>query len=209
MNYWVVLFLNFLPMLILYLIATYSPEVAVISHTILGKTIAVALILIYVYMDTISGLLVCALVIFYYQTDYVEAFHSDNMILHQLSPPKEVNGLGRLLSASSMPKDVEKVGSPEKEKVDYDSMELEKAYPLEPQINAVYDKDSSDFRKKNCKKGSLLHKNEKVKPEMAEHVFPSLEMDDFKKCNVCDPACEFDMIDSRIKDEENLIKPRL
>jgi len=44
---------------------------------------------------------------------------------------------------------------------------------------------------------------------MAEHVFPSLEMDDFKKCNVCDPACEFDMIDSRIKDEENLIKPRL
>jgi hypothetical protein len=179
-------------MLILYLIATYSPEVAVISHTILGKTIAVALILIYVYMDTISGLLVCALVIFYYQTDYVEAFHSDNMIISQLSPPK----------------DVEKVGSPEKEKGDYDSMELEYAYPLEPQINAVYDKDSTDFRKKNCKKGSLVHKNEKVKPEMAEHVFPSLEMDDFKKCNVCDPACEFDMIDSRIKDEENLTKPK-
>jgi hypothetical protein len=51
-------------------------------------------------------------------------------------------------------------------------------------------------------------KNEKVKPEMAEHVFPSLEMDDFKKCNVCDPACEFDMIDSRMKDEENLTKPK-
>ena len=74
MNYWVVLFLNFLPMLLLYLIAAYSPEVAVISHTILGKTIAVALILIYVYIDTISGLLACALVILYYQTDYVEGF---------------------------------------------------------------------------------------------------------------------------------------
>lgn len=192
MNYWLVLFLNFLPMLLLYLIATYSPEVALISHTILGKTIAVALILIYVYMDTISGLLVCALVIFYYQTDYVEAFHSDNMILHQSSvnmPPKE---------------ELKK----EKETADYGSMELENAYPLEPQINAVYDKDSTDFRKKNCKKGSLVHKNEKVKPEMAEHVFPSLEMDDFKKCNVCDPACEFDMIDSRMKDEENLTKPK-
>ena len=192
MNYWLVLFLNFLPMLLLYLIATYSPEVALISHTILGKTIAVALILIYVYMDTISGLLVCALVIFYYQTDYVEAFHSDNMILHQSSvnmPPKE-----------KLKK--------EKETADYGSMELENAYPLEPQINAVYDKDSTDFRKKNCKKGSLVHKNEKVKPEMAEHVFPSLEMDDFKKCNVCDPACEFDMIDSRMKDEENLTKPK-
>ena len=192
MNYWLVLFLNFLPMLLLYLIATYSPEVALISHTILGKTIAVALILIYVYMDTISGLLVCALVIFYYQTDYVEEFHSDNMILHQSSvnmPPKE---------------ELKK----EKETADYGSMELENAYPLEPQINAVYDKDSTDFRKKNCKKGSLVHKNEKVKPEMAEHVFPSLEMDDFKKCNVCDPACEFDMIDSRMKDEENLTKPK-
>jgi len=187
MNYWVVLFLNFLPMLILYLIATYSPEVAVISHTILGKTIAVALILIYVYIDTISGLLACALVILYYQTDYVEAFHSDNM------PLKVMNVLEK---------------ETEKETVENDSMELEKAYPLDPQINAVYDKESSDFRKKNCKKGSLIHKNEKVKPEMAEHVFPSLEMDDFKKCNVCDPACEFDMIDSRMKDEENLTKPK-
>jgi hypothetical protein len=185
MNYWVVLFLNFLPMLLLYLIAAYSPEVAVISHTILGKTIAVALILIYVYIDTISGLLACALVILYYQTDYVEAFHSDNM------PLKVMNVLEK-----------------EKETVENDSMELEKAYPLDPQINAVYDKESSDFRKKNCKKGSLIHKNEKVKPEMAEHVFPSLEMDDFKKCNVCDPACEFDMIDSRMKDEENLTKPK-
>ena len=187
MNYWVVLFLNFLPMLLLYLIAAYSPEVAVISHTILGKTIAVALILIYVYIDTISGLLACALVILYYQTDYVEAFHSDNM------PLKVMNVLEK---------------ETEKETVENDSMELENAYPLDPQINAVYDKESSDFRKKNCKKGSLIHKNEKVKPEMAEHVFPSLEMDDFKKCNVCDPACEFDMIDSRIKDEENLTKPK-
>ena len=187
MNYWVVLFLNFLPMLLLYLIAAYSPEVAVISHTILGKTIAVALILIYVYIDTISGLLACALVILYYQTDYVEAFHSDNM------PLKVMNVLEK---------------ETEKETVENDSMELENAYPLDPQINAVYDKESSDFRKKNCKKGSLIHKNEKVKPEMAEHVFPSLEMDDFKKCNVCDPACEFDMIDSRMKDEENLTKPK-
>lgn len=187
MNYWVVLFLNFLPMLLLYLIAAYSPEVAVISHTILGKTIAVALILIYVYIDTISGLLACALVILYYQTDYVEAFHSDNM------PLKEMNVLEK---------------EKEKEPAENDSMELENAYPLDPQINAVYDKESSDFRKKNCKKGSLIHKNEKVKPEMAEHVFPSLEMDDFKKCNVCDPACEFDMIDSRMKDEENLTKPK-
>jgi hypothetical protein len=67
-------FLNFIPMVLFYLVATYSPEMAKWSHTILGKTIAVAIILLYGFTDTISGLLACAIVVFYYQSDYVEGF---------------------------------------------------------------------------------------------------------------------------------------
>lgn len=74
MNSSTLLLLNFLPMIIIYLVATYSPEIAKWSHTLLGKAIAVGVILLYVLTDLIAGLLACALIIFYYQTDYVEGF---------------------------------------------------------------------------------------------------------------------------------------
>lgn len=74
MNSSTLLLLNFLPMVILYLIATYSPEIAKWSHTLLGKAVAVAVILFYTFSDILTGLLACALIIFYYQTDYVEGF---------------------------------------------------------------------------------------------------------------------------------------
>ena len=67
-------YLNFIPMILLYLVATYSSETAKWSHSILGKTIAVVIILMYASVDIVSGLLATAIVIFYYQTDYVEGF---------------------------------------------------------------------------------------------------------------------------------------
>ena len=70
------LILNFLPMIIIYLVVTYSPQVARFSHTLLGKLFAVALIILYSMTDIISGVLVCGLIIFYYQTDYVEYFQN-------------------------------------------------------------------------------------------------------------------------------------
>jgi hypothetical protein len=43
------------------------------SNTILGKLIAIAVIIFYTAIDKIVGLFVCAIVIFYYQSDYVES----------------------------------------------------------------------------------------------------------------------------------------
>jgi hypothetical protein len=63
-------------MIILYLVVTYSPQVARFSHTLLGKLFAIALIVLYSMTDIISGVLVCSLIIFYYQTDYVESFQN-------------------------------------------------------------------------------------------------------------------------------------
>jgi hypothetical protein len=196
------LILNFLPMIILYLIATYSPQVAHISHTVLGKVIAIGLILLYTFFDIISGLLVCALVIFYYQTDYVESFATtivkdEVLIIGSIDLPAEdpVDGHKEVLSTNE-------VGE-----------ELEDAYPLEPTIIVKDDKAASDFRQKHCAKGSLMNKGQVVKPEMAEHVFPEIKQDDFHKCNICDPSCGFEIVDNQMsnrlmKAEENLIKPK-
>jgi hypothetical protein len=52
----------------------YYKETAQFAHSILGKLVAIALILLYTRVDILYGAFVCALVIFYYQTDYVEGF---------------------------------------------------------------------------------------------------------------------------------------
>jgi hypothetical protein len=234
------LILNFLPMVLIYLIATYSPQVARISHTVLGKVIAIGLILLYCFFDIVSGLLVCALVIFYYQTDYVESFST-------ASPDTEGEGESEEDSKaeSKETKDEEKkedeskeeafttvvknevlivgkIGVPIKPTVDgheevlssSPGEALEDAYPLEPTItkDIVSDKKASDFRKKHCSKGHLMHKGQVVKPESAEHVFPEIKQADFHKCNICDPTCRFDLINNQsekmLKAEENLTKPK-
>jgi hypothetical protein len=67
-------FLNMIPILIISVLILYQPEAARFSHTILGKLCAIVLILGYTYIDVLYGVLCCACVILYYQSDYVEGF---------------------------------------------------------------------------------------------------------------------------------------
>jgi len=221
--------LNFLPMVLIYLIATYSPQVARISHTVLGKIIAIGLILLYAFFDTISGLFVCALVIFYYQSDYVESFSNeeseennedDQEEEQNKSDKKEKESFSTItknevLIFGEMNIPIKNPVKGHEEILTLSPGEaLEDAYPLEPTITILNDKSAKDFRKKYCSKGHLLHKEQIVKPEMAEHVFPEIKQEDFHKCNICDPSCKFDIIpsgqlsDKLLKVEENLMKPK-
>lgn len=184
------LLLNFLPMILLYLLTVYSPQMAKWSHTLLGKSIAVAIILLYSFLDVISGLLVCALIIFYYQSDYVESFQ------YSL---KETDIL--LVEVE----EEEKIGEKEKD-LPHDLESLEHAYPLSPTILIEKDKNVQEFRQKHCSKGHLVHKGQIVKPEMAEHIFPEIEQGPYHKCNICDPSCGFNVNLIHIEDE--LLNPK-
>ena len=191
------LLLNFLPMVLLYLVATYSEEVAKWSHTLLGKTIAVFIILLYSFFDIVSGLLACALVIFYYQSDYVESFVSGEIKQESKDGYTKISlkETQAILLDVSEPTENGEIGE-----------RLEDAYPLTPTVDVVYDKDVNRFRQKHCKKGHLVHKGQVVKPEMAEHVFPQVTQDSFHKCNICDPACSFDL--GLIEKEDELVNPK-
>ena len=178
------LLLNFFPMILLYFIVVYSPQMAKWSHTLLGKSIAIAIMLIYSFFDIISGFLACALIIFYYQSDYVESFQ------YSLKETDIVI--------------VEKEKDKPEEKSDLES--LDDAYPLDPTVPVIYDKDVQQFRQKHCSKGHLIHKGQIVKPEMAEHVFPEIKQDSFHKCNICDPECSFNLDLIHVEDE--LLNPR-
>jgi hypothetical protein len=194
------LVVNFVPIILLFLLVTYTPEFVKFSHTILGKAFAVILILFYVKLDFILGLFVCALVIFYYQTDYVESF---NNMLNEGFTEKMEKGSDKVKEET-----VEKKKHIESTETAESFETIEDAYPLEPTTEIKYDKNVDNFRKAHCKKGHLIHKGQIVKPEMAEHVFPSMKQSDFNKCNICDVSCDFQINDRRIIDEADLTNPK-
>jgi hypothetical protein len=59
-------------LLVVTLFVLYPERIVLFGHTILGKTLAVALIIGFTCLDVISGILVCLLVIFFYENSIVE-----------------------------------------------------------------------------------------------------------------------------------------
>ena len=198
------LVVNFVPIILLFLLVTYTPEFVKFSHSILGKAFAVILILFYVKLDFILGLFVCALVIFYYQTDYVESFNNmlNEGFTEKLDEEKQETGEEK----EKKEKPVEATEKPVETSEPFET--LKDAYPLTPSSEIKYDKNVEHFRKSHCKKGHLIHKGQIVKPEMTDHVFPIVKESDFKKCNICDPLCDFEINDKRIIDESDLMNPK-
>ena len=185
---------NFIPIVLLYLLVTYTREFAKFSHTILGKALAVILILFYLKMDKIIGILVCVLVIFYYQTDYVESFNN------MLNNDEKEEGMAENDDDGS-----ENYENEEKDESMEDFDTLENAYPE----NNLGNENSIDtFRKTYCKNGHLLHKGQYVPPEMAEHVYPEIKQKDFHKCNICDANCDVEIINKRLIDEADIKTPK-
>ena len=43
---------------------------------------------------------------------------------------------------------------------------------------------------------------------MVQHVHPIIVQDDSKKCNICDPSCDFQIMDKRIVAEADLMNPK-
>jgi hypothetical protein len=194
--------INFIPIILLYLLVTYTPEFVKFSHTILGKALAVILILFYVKLDLIIGLFVCALVVFYYQTDYVESFN--NMLNEGFTEKEETTEEKEEFTEEE--KDNEdttekKVSEPVTENFE----RLEDAYPTK---EVKHDIATDNFRKSHCEKGHLIHKGQIIKPEMSEHVYPILQSSEFNKCNICDTKCNFEIINNRLTDESDLTKPK-
>jgi len=63
---------QFIPIVLIFLLFAHSNKFAVFSDTILGKLIAVFIIMFYTHLDKIIGLFACFLVIIYYQSNQIE-----------------------------------------------------------------------------------------------------------------------------------------
>ena len=58
-----------LPIVALFLFALYPEEMAMVSHSILGKLVVLAIIVYYTCIDPVYGFLACVMFLFFYQTD--------------------------------------------------------------------------------------------------------------------------------------------
>jgi hypothetical protein len=64
--------IKLLPIVLVSILFLYKEDTIEFSHTILGRLIAVSIILFYISYNVLYGLLACLLIILYYQFDFVE-----------------------------------------------------------------------------------------------------------------------------------------
>lgn len=205
--------IEFLPILLIYLLVTYTNTMVQLSHTILGKIFAILLIIFYSTIDEIHGAIVCILVIYYYQTDYVEGMAT---LLNQESALEGYRDKRDSKSRDDDDEDSDSDSDSDEEDDKKDKKKkkrrkrnkdegfelLQDAYVERIKIESN-EESKERFKKKYCKNGHLIFEEDKVKTEMAEHVFPELKYND-ERCNLCDPTCDYSIVDKKIHTEETL-----
>ena len=169
---------QFIPIILLFLFLTKTHLFVKFSKTALGKMVAVSLIIFYANIDKYIGLFACAVIIFMYQYNCIEAM--DVMDIVELDEVEPVNnedvddGTYIFMEQSTKIKGT-KVGVIDKKKL----------LLVEPTFSGSED----EFRKQNCERGVLKYKNMKVKNEMADIVFPQMKFGG-SSCNPCSKTCD-------------------
>lgn len=211
---------QFLPILLVFLFLKYPQKFAELSESGLGRLFAIIVIIFYVSIDRTYGLLVCLLIIAYYQSDFVENFTDDegkeqkegkNKGKDKRSKKKDKkkdkknskakkggSGAGEDVDlekfAPEIPKDGNIMYAPDLETSQEGFEELRDVYPTqEPGKIALEPREK--LCKVHCKNGHLIHKGQIIKPEMTEHVYPNIVSKD--RCNICDPSCKFKVLENR------------
>lgn len=173
---------QFLPIIIIFIIVSNNKFLFDFSNTILGKFIAIIIIIFYISIDKIIGIFVCALIILFYQIHYKENmdiiysdFYNDYTTLdNDISLDNDYTNLDNDFIDDYIylyPKD----GKNKNKKV----------------INKEIKNESLEdkFRNKNCKNGVLMFKNINVNNEMSEFVFPEMKFNN-EICNPCNKTCD-------------------
>ena len=177
------------PIILYFLCILYPARMIPFSHTILGRFLAILIIIYATQIDFVLGLFTCVIIIYYYQMDKFK---------YILNIPE-----GFLWDLTS---------NPDKQHF----YEKEYSYlPYEPYHQEVYDNLNNSlkekFKEEHCKNGDLINKDDNkeynVHPEMAQHIFPQIEFA-HDHCNPCNPMCKFSIIENKFRTEEEIMKPK-
>jgi len=177
------LLINFIPIILLFILLSYTEQFIRISGTVLGKLFAVFIILFYTSIDIIHGILAAGLIILYYQSDIVESmlslYEPKCDTIHDNSIPSQLVDSNTLLVTDT--------------KLSYVNQ-----YENSNKLISSTEESKSNFRKDRCRKGHLVVKEQKVHIDMTQHVYPEVSFIN-DKCNICDSTCDFTVSENIIK----------
>ena len=206
--------IEFIPIILIFLYVSFTTPFIIISHSILGKILAMTIIIYYTAEDQVYGLLACLMILFYYNLEYVEQlntlyydklYEGLSLIEYSYDNTSHLNIPTNLSTPSSIanityPKNIE-------------ILDLAPKPIIEPFDADCYFKTIANPNKKReftqtrCKHGQLTNLGVNVKPENADQIYPEIIFYN-KKCNVCDNSCIFSIMDTdRLNTEELLTKP--
>lgn len=199
---------DFSLILLIFLFVSFPKQMKEFSHSILGRLVAVLLIIFYSFVDIFYGLFFCIIVIYYYQLDFDE-----NMLnIHEgffwewnessgksQTPNTEIHNTTVYSSY-----DPENIYESEGSNFKIDSVSNTK--PLDS-ISAINGEKEKAFRDANCTSGMLKYNGMDINVEMAEHIFNELKFDG-EPCDPCNRLCKFSVVDKKILTEEEIVKPK-
>jgi hypothetical protein len=202
---------QFIPIVLTFVFLRYTNKSIEVSHTILGKLFAVSLILFYTRIDAILGLFVCLMVIYYYQTDYVEGMKDDidgvdgavdGAADSETKTKDTVSASSEKKKESLETEEFEEEGSekaePSKKESSKDSVPKESfanyETSYEPQVSAFKPElpEKKRFVQHHCEHHTLKYKNQPVRPDMADNIFSEISFND-TPCNICEKGCSFNI----------------
>ena len=191
--------MQFVPIVLILVYLVYPYKFHIASNSVLGKLCAIMLIMYYTRMDFMYGTICCFIVILYYQMLVVEenfdpSSSSDN------DKDSSVNVKDSSVNdKDSSVNDKDSSVNDKDSKTDSDLVDSE-IINIE-QFNAAKD----EFIKEKCKNGVLMYKDLPVKSEMADHIYSEIKFNTKQKCNPCDRTCDYNIIETKLKTEQELI----
>lgn len=195
--------LQFIPIIILFLLLSYPEQFVLFSNLSFGRLIAVLIIIFYSSLDKYLGLFVCGLVILFYQSDYVENMRVISENFTDLSYAF-LNNVETTIKNSEIAKVSQKIMETKPLKyAEYFGLYLDEISETKIPVNDAKQELKDQFIKEYCDGNTLKHKNTIIKPDMMQHIFPQVSFIS-NQCNPCDKTCEFSIIESKLITEEKM-----
>lgn len=200
-----------IPVFLIIMFILYTKSMVQLSYSSLGKLVAVCLIVGYTIFDPLYGLVMCMMIILYYQLDYVENMESINpddgiwtaMGNMGASPyTQKQNSFNNIV----LNEDGRFMGD---DMLDPTTSSIDQSTEGMTTNDAISDPDNSTelFRQKYCRTNQLYYKEYPVKPDMAQHIFPDLVFK-YEPCNPCNKTCTISFANSKIDTESAMVLPK-
>ena len=200
-----------IPVILILLFILYTKSTVEISYTVLGKLFAICLIVGYTIYDVLYGLVMCMMVILYYQLDYVENMQNisnstNNMHIPDISTKPAIH---QDINANiDTTKSSNKITVPITDPMNDSFNDDERVMGNDILSHGVEGMTTYyDFQKNHCRNNQLHYKEFPIRNDAVEHVFPEIKFNG-DTCNPCDPNCNISFVNRKIDTESQLVLPK-